>query len=292
MRSLIVFSCLLLVAPGTVVCAERVNVGIPASVFKDIPKPLLSFATQPFDQLIQSRTGYPGDAELVDDALTIAKHLDSGKYQLGVFQAHEFAWAKDKFPKLMPLVICVPKPREIQAFGLVRYDHPAKDLGECKGQKLVIADTTRDHVLLYLDKQRTNQLVGSSFTHLKNTKTAHDAIHLVIDGEADITFTDGASWSYFQKLYPGPAQNLKVLLQSKVFPSTVIAYKTGGMPDQQVTQCQKGLLTAHEDSKCKRLMGTIKLDRFEAIPADYLQVIESLRKEYPNSPTMSLAGKP
>ena len=57
----------------------------------------------------------------------------------------------------------------------------------------------------------------------------HDAIHKVIDEEADVTVADQAAWRYFQKLYPGASQNLKVLAESSVFPPTVIAYKKGAM---------------------------------------------------------------
>ena len=37
------------------------------------------------------------------------------------------------------------------------------------------------------------------------------------------------SQNYFQKLYPGASQNLRILARSDVFPPTVVAYKKGAL---------------------------------------------------------------
>ena len=110
-----------------------VRVGIPRSIFRDIPPALLTFADLPFKDLMKTQTGFDGDVINDAEALNIARDIDAGKVQLGVFLGHEFAWAQQKYPDLEPLVCSVPRPKEIQAFLLVRHDCKADHLGEMKG---------------------------------------------------------------------------------------------------------------------------------------------------------------
>ncbi|HJZ92003.1 MAG TPA: PhnD/SsuA/transferrin family substrate-binding protein [Gemmataceae bacterium] len=258
-----------------------VRIGLPRSIFRDVPPALLTFAGQPFNELMKAQTGLDGEVVNEPDAVTIAREIDAGKVHLGVFMGHEFAWARQKYPDLEPIVCSVPKPREIQAFLLVRWDSKVASLGDLKGCKLTLATTTRDHARLFLEKRRTDEMSGGAFCSTDKTTTVHDAIHKVIDGEADVTVADLASWSYFQKLYPGKSQNLKVLAKSEVFPPTVIAYKKGGVDDAVVKKLRDGLLTAHQSPKGARLMNTIKVERFDHPPAGYEEALKECLKVYP-----------
>jgi ABC-type phosphate/phosphonate transport system substrate-binding protein len=108
-------------------------------------------------------------------------------------------------------------------------------------------------------------------------------MHKVIDGDADLTVSDLGAWNYFQKLYPGPSQNLKVLCQSEVFPATVIAYKKNALTEETVKKLRTGLLAAHESAKGGALMRTIKMDKFEALPASYDDSLKAIQKAYPRT---------
>jgi ABC-type phosphate/phosphonate transport system substrate-binding protein len=261
-----------------------IKVGIPKSAFRDVPPALLSVAGDAFKDLMKSQTGLDGEVGLDADALKIARQLDEGRLQLGVFLGHEFAWAKDKYPALEPLVCTVPRPRDVQAFLLVRWDCKATTLAEMKGTKLVLAKNGRDHVRLFLERKKTEDMADGGFEAIEKAETVHDAIHKVIEGDADLTVADGASWNYFQKLYPGASQNLKVLAKSDVFPPTVVAYRKGTLSDATLQTIRSGLLTAHEGSKGAKLMNLIKLDRFEEVPAGYDDMLNSCRKAYPTPP--------
>lgn len=269
-----------------------VHVGIPRSIFRDVPPVLLTFANQPFKDLMRTQTGYDGDIVNDPEAMNIARAIDVGKVQLGVFLGHEFAWAAQKYPDLQPLVCSVPKPKEIQAFLLVRHDCKAVHLGELKGQRLVLATGTRDHARLFLEKRQLDEMGSmSGFCSTGKAATVHDALHKVIDNEADVTVADQAAWRYFQKLYPGPSQNLKVLAESAVFPPTVIAFKKGSMSDAQVAKVRDGLLTAHQSKQGGRLMNLIKVDKFDAVPAGYAEALKACLKAYPVPPTDWAADK-
>ena len=261
------------------------RIGIPRSVFRDVPPGLLIFASQPFKDLMKSQTGLTGDVVNDPDAMNIAKSLDAGKLQLGVFLGHEFAWAKQKYPELEPIVCCVPRPKEVQAFLLVRYDCKATGLGEMKGCKLAMATTSRDHARLFLEKRRAEE--AGSFCSTEKCPTVHDAIQKVIEEEAEITVADQAAWNYFQKLYPGASQNLRVLAQSDVFPPAVIAYKKGALDDATIKKVREGLITAHESSKAAKVMNMIKVEKFDELPAGYDDALKACCKAYP----MPGAGK-
>jgi len=258
-----------------------IKVGIPKSAFRDVPPALVSFVGEPFKALVKSQTGLDGDVVLDADARNIARQLDDGQLQLGVFLGHEFAWAKDKYPDLEPLVCTVPRPREVQAFLLVRGDCKANSLADLKGAKLALAKTSRDHARLFLERKKAEDMADGGFCSTEKADTVHDAIHRVIEGEADVTVADGAAWNYFQKLYPGASQNLKVLAKSGVFPPTVVAYKKGSLSEAKLQTVRTGLLTAHETSKGSKLLNLIKLDRFEELPTGYDDMLKTCRKAYP-----------
>jgi len=278
---LIVSALLVVPAVGLAGDKEVYRIGIPKSAFRDVPPSLLSFAGMPFKDLMKSQTGLDGDVVLDPDAMNIAEQMDAGKLQLGVFLGHEFAWARDKHPTLEPIVCTVPRPKEVQAFLLVRYDNKAQSLGDLKGCKLALATTTRDHARLFLDKKRSAEMTGGTFCSTEKAPTVHDAINKVIEGDADVTVADQAAWNYYQKLYPGASENLRVLAKSEVFPPTVIAFKKGSLDDGVIKKVRDGLLTAHETSKVAKLLNLIKVEKFDAVPAGYDESLKECLKAYP-----------
>jgi len=258
-----------------------IHIGLPRSIFRDVPPGLLMFAGQPFKDLMKAQTGLGGEVINEPCAMNIARDIDSGKLEIGVFLGHEFAWAREKYPGLEPLVCSVPKPKETQAFILVRWESKATSLADFKGCKLALATTTRDHARLFLNKRRVEEMGSGGFCGTDKTATVHDAIHKVIDGDADVTVADLAAWNYFQKLYPGASQNVRVLSKSDHFPQTVIAYKKGGLSDSVAKKLRDGLLTAHQSPKAARLMGLIKVDRFDEVPGGYDDSLKECLKAYP-----------
>jgi ABC-type phosphate/phosphonate transport system substrate-binding protein len=278
------FAAALIIASA---CAARAGdkdvyrIGIPKSAFRDLPPGLIGFAGQPFKDLMKAQTGLKGEAVIEADPLKIASDIDAGKLQLGVLFGHEFAWAKEKFPDLEPIVCAVPRPKTIQAFVLVHYDCKATSLSDLKGKKLVLATTSRDHARLFLEKQKGQDMGGGTFGSTEKVETVHDAIHQVIDGEADVTVADSASWNYFQKIYPGRSQNIRVLAESEVFPPTVLAYKKGTLDESTIQKIRDGLMSATDNPKAVRIMNLIRVERFDAVPADYTDAVKACRKAYP-----------
>lgn len=281
-------SCLLTMAVGFLIVPhinaeskEQVKIGIPRSIFRDVPPALLTFANQPFKDLMMAQTGLSGDIVNDADAMNIAKMLTDGKLQLAVLLGHEYAWAKNKYPELDAIVCAVPKPKEVQAFILVRHDCKGSSLADMKGSKLVIPSGLRDHAKLFFEKRKSEEMGTETFCSIVKSGTVHDSIHKLIEGDADVTVTDAASWSYFQKLYPGPAQNVKVMAKSDVFPPTVVVYKKGGISAETLEKFREGMLTAHKNSKGQKMMTTIKMERFDSLPSNYNEMVTECLKNYP-----------
>lgn len=289
-RSLLTsLTCLLLSFSGAYAGdKEIVKIGIPRSAFRDIPAALLTFANEPFKDLMKAQTGLNGDIVNENEALKVARDINDGKLHLGVLLGHEFAWAKNKYPELEAIVCAVPRPREVQALILVRYDCKAMNLGDLKGNKLVISTGLRDHARLFFEKRKNEELGSENLCSLGKTTTVHDAIHKVIDGDGDVTVCDLASWNYFLKLYPGPAQNLKILAKSEIFPASVVVYKKGAISEDLLKKFKDGMMTAHQTPKGQKLMATIKLEKFDVLPDDYHQQLKEILKAYP-APTQDRA---
>jgi ABC-type phosphate/phosphonate transport system substrate-binding protein len=257
------------------------RIGIPKSAFRDLPPGLIGFAGQPFKDLMKAQTGLNGEAAIEVDAMRIAGDIDAGKLQMGVFFGYEFAWARQKYKDLEPIVCSVPRPKNVQAYLLVRGDSKAKSLAEFKGARLVLATTSRDHARLFLAKRQASEMGGSTFGATEKVDTVHDAIHKVLEGEADVTVADSASWSYYQKIYPGRSQSIRVLAESEIFPPTVLAFKKGTLDESTLSAIRDGLMSAQENPKAVRIMNLIRVERFDAVPANYDEAIKACLKAYP-----------
>jgi ABC-type phosphate/phosphonate transport system substrate-binding protein len=260
------------------------RIGIAKSVVRDVPHDLLSFAGDPFQELMKLQTGLNGEVRLDNEWPAIVRNLNDGELDLGVLQGHEFAWAKQKYPDLQPLVCSVERPKPVMAYLLVRHNCKAATLSDLKDSKLVLATTLKDYARLFLDKRQAEEMGGVGFRSIATVDTVHEAIQKVISGEDDLTVTDHAAWNYFQKLYPGASKNLIVMAKSEEFPPTVIVYKKGGVDETALKKMRDGLVTAHETAKGARMMGLVRIEKFVAVPDGFEETISACLKAYPTPP--------
>jgi ABC-type phosphate/phosphonate transport system substrate-binding protein len=262
---------------------EVYRVGIARSAFRDVPRHLLPFAGQPFQDLVKVQAGLDGRGTLDSEWPEVVRDLNDGKLHLGVLQGHEYAWAREKFPDLQPLVCSINRTKEVLAFLLVRHDSEAS-LAELKGRRLVLATTLKDHARMFLEKRQAEEKGGNGFRSVAKVDTVHEAIEKVLDGEADLTVADHAPWNSFQKLHPGRSKNLKVLAKSEEFPPAVLVYKKDGIDEAARTKLREGFLTAHKTAKGARLMGLIRVEKFDVVPG-YEEMVKKCLKAYPAPPS-------
>jgi ABC-type phosphate/phosphonate transport system substrate-binding protein len=268
--------------PGRADDKQIYRVGIARSAFRDVPRTLLPFAGQPFQDLVKVQTGLDGRVTLDSEWAAVVRDLNDGKVHLGVLQGHEYAWAREKFPDLQPLVCSMNRTKEVLAFLLVRHDCEAS-LAELKGRRLVLATTLKDHARMFLAKRQAEEEGGRGFRSVAKADTVHEAIEKVIDGEADLTVADHAAWNSFQKLHPGRSRNLKVLGKSEEFPPAALVYKKGGIDEAALKTLRDGFLTAHQTARGGRLMGLIRVEKFDVVPG-YEEMVKKCLKAYPAPP--------
>jgi ABC-type phosphate/phosphonate transport system substrate-binding protein len=264
------------VMPSVADDKKTLKIGTPRSAFHDVPDELLPFAGEPFQSLFKQQTGLDGELVQVKTAFDVAEAIDKGTFAFGVLQGHEYAWVKQKYPAMQALFCSCEKPKELRALLLVREDSKL-NCGEFRQAKLALPSKLRDSARLFLNLQKGE----GGFASTQQMPTIHDAIHAVLKGEADVTVADSASWNYFQELYPGPSKSLKVLKQSDPFPQSVLVYKAGSIGDDELKKVRDGFLSAHSNPKVKKLLTTIRIESFEAVPMDYDASIVACLKAYP-----------
>ena len=68
--------------------------------FTDVPRPLVQLVTEPFGAVMREVTGIHGELTPGGDVYTVAKKIDAGELQMGVFHGFEFAWCSTSTPTL------------------------------------------------------------------------------------------------------------------------------------------------------------------------------------------------
>jgi ABC-type phosphate/phosphonate transport system substrate-binding protein len=270
---------------------NALQIGLPRTLFRDMPDSMLKTVSRPFQALMKAQVGVPGNLNHLPDALTVAAQLDDGKVQLGVFQGYEFAWAKAKYPNLQPLVICVPHYREVQAVLVVNADSKAKTIADLKDGKLAIPLGSRDYVRLFLDKLRSAESCDEKLCQIMKPGRSEDALDDVVDEECQAAMVDGGAFANFKANKPGRADRLRVLAQSEVFPPAVVAYKTGGIDEAILDKCRTGLIKAEKNPQATVILRFMKLRGFETVPANYDELLKKISENYPPPPDMAVRNE-
>jgi len=260
-----------------------VRVGIVESLFRGIPQKTVDASAEPFQALMEKETGRKGKMIRISDALELAQKVSRDELELGVFYGYEYAWEKQKYPKLRPLAIAVNQEHRLYAYIIVRKDKGIRDVADLKGKSLAIADHTKEYCYLFLDR-----LLAKSGKDRKSyvAKTTHpanveDALDDVVDAEVKAALVDGVGWDRYRERKPGRAAALKVLKQSPPFPPTVVAFHDGALDEATQRNFRSALLKAPDTADGRQVLTMWKLTGFERVPKDFEQQLEDILKVYP-----------
>ena len=264
-----------------------VEIGMPDSLFFGIPKWLIETGAAPFKKMMKDSTGINGNLRILPDPMTLARELDQGKVQIGVMQGYEFAWAKSKYPQLDAIAMAVPM-REQQTFCLVKWDSKAANIHDLKEGKISLPPLP-DYCQLYFAKIKDEHMKGAQFAGQLKASSGTDAIEQVIDGKSECTIVDSITLNWYQKIYPGPYKNLKILCQSKPFPNACIVVKKGQLSDDTIQRFAKALMDAKNDPVGKPMLDNWKLLGFSRVPADYDAKLKAIEEAYPLPPALRAA---
>jgi ABC-type phosphate/phosphonate transport system substrate-binding protein len=265
---------------------DPVRLGMVRSLFKNVPEPLIKVSMQPFRALMQAQTGYSCELSRPADAFELGEQIAKKEVQLGVFQGIEFAWAKEKYPELQPLVIAVNQHPNRRAFLIVRADGPIHQMADLQGKKLSIPRMTRDHCEVFVSHQcqQLGKPLDQFFSNVNTNLNAEKALDDVVDEKLDAVALDDVAWTCYQRRKPGRSQQLKALLQSEWFPDTVVAYRENYLDQSSLDRFRNGLLTADQNALGRQLLTLWVMTEFRKVPNDFDKLLSEIAKKYPAPP--------
>jgi len=206
-----------------------IRLGIVQSFFRDVPEPMIGVAMKPFSALVKMQTGFDSELAPPTDTETVAELLSKNKVQLALFEGVEFAWAKQNWPDLQPLVIVVNEHRNRQAFLIVRQDSNITRFSDLQGKQLAIPRRSRSHCHLFVERlsQENGKEAKDFFSKLITSSGAEAALDDLADGSVQAVVVDREALDCYKRRKPGRFGKLKELQKSEVFPDSVIAYRSG-----------------------------------------------------------------
>jgi ABC-type phosphate/phosphonate transport system substrate-binding protein len=266
--------------PGPRGDAAPLRIGLIRTLFRDAPESLVQNLMAPFAAVLEAQTGRTGELVNAGDATQLGRMLADGKVDLGVFHGIEFAWARQKFPNLKPLVIAVNQDQHLRAFVLVRKDARMNRLADLKGKTLAVPCFTREHCYVFV--RRHCGSLNEFFGKVVRPKNVEIALDDLVDGKVDAVVADGVCLAHFKERKPGRFKRLRELARSEVFPATVIAYRAGGLDGPTLERFRSGLIDVRQTAVGRQLLTLWQLTGFEPVPADYDQTVTDIVKAYPS----------
>jgi ABC-type phosphate/phosphonate transport system substrate-binding protein len=268
--------------------SDRVRIGLVASLFRSTPEALIQVLMGPFKSLMFAQTGMRADVVSGGEYEALARKLKEGKVQLGVFHGVEFAWARLKYPRLKPLIVCVNQERRVRAFLVVRKVDALDKPADLEGKSLAMPVTSKEHCRLFLEHRCV--LPGKApekfYRSITSPFDTEEALDNVVDGLDHAAVVDAVEWAGYQKNKPGAARRLRVLLESEAFPCGVVAYYPGTLTESQLTRFREGMIKAHSTSRGRQLLRLSRLTAIEGVPEDYDKSLTAIVEAYPPPPSL------
>jgi len=271
--------------PETKEATPSIRLGIVRSLFRDIPEPLIKITMIPFQALLHEQTGLSCELAAPTDAYDLGKKLTNHQVELGVFQGFEFAWVREKYPEIKPLVIAVNKYRNRKAHLMVRDDYPAPSVAGLKGKELAIPTRSRDHCRLFVERacRECGSSTGDFFAKISERLNVEEALDRLADDELQAVVVDDVALHCYQLRKPGRFSQLKDLCQSEWFPDTIVACAPGALNKPVLDRLRHGLLTAEKCAIGRQLLTLWLMTAFEDIPHDFDKLLADISKAYPSA---------
>jgi ABC-type phosphate/phosphonate transport system substrate-binding protein len=270
-------------APAGEARPKAMRIGLITSLFPDTPEGLIQVLMRPLRSLLEAQTGLTGEVVAVKGAEALGQDLTEDKVQLAVFHGVEFGWAKLKHPDLKPLVIAVNQHQRLHAHLVVRQDCKAECAGDLKGKTLALPKLSREHCKLFLERRcvPAGSCPQKFYGQVAASVDNEEALDSVVDGTAQAAVIDALGLEAYQRLKPGRFAKVRTLQQSEAFPSAVIAYHPGGLPDALLKSLRDGMTDAKNNRRGQQLLEMCRITSFDAIPEDYDQMLAEIVKAYP-----------
>jgi ABC-type phosphate/phosphonate transport system substrate-binding protein len=103
----------------------------------------------------------------------------------------------------------------------------------------------------------------------------------VVDGVVQAAAVDRAALEAYKRRKPGRFAQLKPIAHSEPFPPPVVVYKQGALDEATLQRFRRGLFNAARTERGQMMLTLFHLTAFDPVPADFNQVLQTTRKEYP-----------
>jgi ABC-type phosphate/phosphonate transport system substrate-binding protein len=259
------------------------HIGLSGTLMRDVPEVLIRASARPLQELIESQTNLKTEFTVVPDPDKLAERLAAGEATLGVFPGCEFAWVRQQYPDLCPLVVAVNGSPHVHALVLVRNAATAKSFGDLQTLTIALPRGNRQHCLLFFE--RSCRAAGGDpdkfFNRVERPASAEEAIDGLIDGQVDAVLIDGATLEGYLRRKPGRGSQVRELVRSETFPAAVVAYQAGAVDETCLRNCRDGLLSAKQTAVGRQALVLWRMTGFEPVPKDYEQTLATIAKAYP-----------
>lgn len=263
--------------------ADPVRVGVVTSLFQGVPSYLIPSVLRPIQTMMETQTGMAGKVSPVAGWEQLAHELDTGKTQIGLFHGFEFAWAKQKCPRLEPVIVTVGRQGLTQSLVIVRSDSTASKFEDLRGTHVVVPRKTRETCRLFLTRSCADcdSTPERFFASQNAARYTEEGFAAVCNGKAHAILADGATFEDYLKSRPDRVSQLKVLIRSEPFPPAVFVCRQGAFDEKTLERFRSGMLEAHKTAQGKDIMSLCQILRFERVPEDYTKTLEDSCKTYP-----------
>jgi ABC-type phosphate/phosphonate transport system substrate-binding protein len=260
-----------------------VRIGLVQTLFNKTPDAIVQMAMKPFKAYLEAQTGIAGQVVTGGDAFTLSRQLKENDLQLAVLHGIEFAWARQRYPSLRPLIIAVNHYPTLRALLVVRTECKATNYTHLQGKVMAVPIQNKEHCRLFFERRCVKPGVkpGKFYSELTAPADAGDALADVLEGNADATVVDRTALEAYRKDHPAKGGKLKVIQESEAFPCGVVAYDSARLNEATVRLYRATLLSAKDSSSGQKMLQLIRLTGFEAVPEDFNSQLEEIVRAYP-----------
>ena len=264
--------------------ADPVRIGMNQSLFVDVSPILVKLFAPSFNDLCKQCTGIETQMVVCGDPFETTKEVRAGKLEFGVYQGVEFAWASQKNPDLVPLMVAINHHQNIRAHLVVRKDNTAADFNAVRGKDIAYPMKSKEHCRLFLERNCADcgQCEPKSFFNdVSRPYSTETALDQVCTGKVAAAIVETVALDTYQAIKPGCFARLRVVKASERFPVGVIAYQKGKVSDVVLNKFKEGMIAANKNERTREMMNVYQITAFEPVPADYAQTCADIVKAYP-----------
>jgi ABC-type phosphate/phosphonate transport system substrate-binding protein len=241
-------------------------------------------ALKALQDLIKEETGVENEIVREESWRPLAEKMAKRQLAIGIFHGYEFAWAKERYAELKPLVLAT-NGRLYQVVHIAaRRDNPATDFAGLQDQSLCLPDTGQRTPRLFLERacEAHGKKPEAFFSKITSHDNIEDAVDDVIDGRVQAVVLDQTALDAYRRRKPGRFDRLKLVARSQPLPPIVIACYDTVIDRALLRRVRDRLLFPPDRKKEQAVLTLFGLTEFTGVPKDFDRVLAETRKAYPD----------